>query len=204
MNAPGTMPRWPKGPFPERYRFPVVEARLATAWSTREEAFAELVQGLEPLGPEDPWLRLRRAPDDTTPRDALRQQAAEAAITAFTWIAPARTRGQDSDAPSVVGFVPTADLVDAVTAVGVAGPLHGIGMPAIVRFLVTLRTFAAFEIAAMGEDCLELALRPKSDDALTRISERVLRICPSLARRADAASVAASIRESARLRLEWA
>ncbi|MBX7194899.1 MAG: DUF4253 domain-containing protein [Sandaracinaceae bacterium] len=208
MNAPGMTPRWPKGPFPERYRFPAVEARLAHGWSTeREEAYRSLVLGLDPVGPEDPWVRLVRVPDPSRRAErfrALRARAKELELVAFAWIAPARARRDGLDAQDVLGVVPTSDPVDAVSATGVAGPVHGIGMPAIVRFLVTLRSFGAFEILAMGEDCLELAFEAKNDEALARVAERVLRICPPLARRESAEALAVRVRETSLLRMDWA
>jgi hypothetical protein len=210
MNAPGMMARWPKGPFPERYRFPAVEARLAGGWSDeRERALAGLVTafGLEAVGPEDPWVRLFRVarPEGLELR-ALRTAATDAGLTAFAWIASARARREAAtltDEP-VVGLAPSADLVEAVSAVGVAGPVHGIGMPAIVRFLVTLRSFGRYEIPAMGEDCLELELTPRDEESLGRVAERVLRICPPLARTRSAEDVAADVRTTGLLRMDWA
>lgn len=209
MNAPGALPRWPKGPFPERYRFGVVEARLRDAWEepARVALLARLTDdGLTLLeGEDDPWLRLFALPsrEGRVDEDALalvRTLAREASCLAFAWCAPARERGRGA---GVVGVVPTSDPVDALSAVGVAGPNHGIGMPALVRFLVTLRSFARVELVAMGEDRLELALDPASEEALSRIAERVTHLCPPLARTSDPVAIAASIRESGRLVLDW-
>jgi hypothetical protein len=208
MNAPGTMPRWPKGPFPERYRFPAVEARLQGAWSAeRESALAALVSrfGLEATGPEDPWVRLFRvARPESLEARARRVAATEAGLTAFEWIAPARVRRDATTLALVVGIAPRSDLVEAVTAVGVAGPVHGIGMPAVVRFLVTLRSFGRYEVRAMGEDCLELELTARDEESLARVAERVLRICPPLARAESADEVASTVRASGVLRMDWA
>ena len=207
MNAPGTTPRWPKGPFPERYRFAAVEARLGGAWSDdRLHALDAIARAhaLAPIGPEDPWVRLFRVPSEGHDDVALRASAREHGLTAFVWIAPARTRRDATAEERVVGVVPSSDLVEAVTAVGVAGPVHGIGMPAIVRFLVTLRSFARYDLGAMGEDCLELGLTPRDEEALARIAERVLRICPPLARSQSAEAVANTIRTTSVLRMDWA
>jgi hypothetical protein len=208
MNAPGVMPRWPTGPFPERYRFPAVEARLRGAWShDREGALAALVSafGLEPLGPEDPWVRLFRVSHaETFEVRSLRAAATDAGLTAFDWVAPARVRRGGSPRDCVVGITPGTDLVEAVTAVGVAGPVHGIGMPAVVRFLVTLRSFGRYDVRAMGEDFLELELTPRDEESLSRVAERVLRICPPLARARSAEELAAKVRSTGLLRMDWA
>lgn len=208
MNAPGTTPRWPKGPFPERYRFAMVEARLVDAWAEPRRA-ALLVElesgGLTALGPEDPWVRLFAWPDD---RDAaelarIRLRAREAGATAFVWCAPRKERDV-ARSHGVIGLVPSAEPAEAISAIGVAGPIHGIGLPALVRFLVTLRSFGRFEIEAMGEDRLELSLVPKDEVALQRVAERVLHLCPPLARTSSADAVAHGIRESGRLVMDWA
>jgi hypothetical protein len=206
MNAPGSLPRWPKGPFPERYRFAAVQARLGAGWDAeRAQALASLVGGLEALGPDDPWVRLYRLRDEgAVDRRALRTSARERGLTAFDWIAPARARRDGAAPEGVVGFAPSGDLVEAVSAVGVAGPMHGIGLPAVVRFLVTLRSFARHDVLAMGEDCLVLELAPRDEDALVRVAERVLRICPPLARSSTADEVAHTVRDTGILRMDWA
>jgi hypothetical protein len=212
VNAPGALPRWPKGPFPERYRFGVVEARLRGAWDDplRVALLARLArEGLAPVeGEDDPWLRLfaprAEGPDGEAAGRALaaaRELAKGAACLAFAWGPPARERARGES--GVVGVVPTADPVDALSAVGVAGPKHGIGMPALVRFLVTLRSFARFEIVVMGEDRLELTLATTSEEALARVAERVTHLCPPLARRSDPTAIAATIRETGLLVLDW-
>lgn len=208
MNAPGMAPRWPKGPFPERYRFAAVEARLVAAWTDPRRAalWTELMsEGLVSVGPEDPWVRLFHVPDasGSTALASLRARALEAGATAFEWCPPRKER-ESTSASVVLGLVPSAEPAEAISAMGVAGPIHGIGLPALVRFLVTLRTFARFEIQAMGEDRLELTLVARDEPTLERIAERVLHLCPPLARRSSAAAVASDIRESGRLVMDWA
>jgi len=208
MNAPGMQPRWPKGPFPERYRFAAVESRLANAWSEPRRAalLGELASaGLVSAGPDDPWVRLFELPANGAESaiEELRARAREAGATAFVWCPPRKERELASLRP-VIGLVPSAEPAEAISAVGVAGPLHGIGLPALVRFLVTLRSFARFEIQAMGEDRLELSLTARDEPTLERIAERVLHLCPPLARRSSAEAVARDIRETGRLVMDWA
>jgi hypothetical protein len=203
------MPRWPKGPFPERYRFAAIEARLATAWDAparRALLDALGAEGLVPVdGWEDPWLRLFEAGALARARlGALRDAAADVATTLFVWSPPARSRRVAPDRTLVLGVVPTADPADALGAVGVAGPIHGIGMPAIVRFVVTLRSFASFEIEEMGEDRLVLTLRAKDPGHLPRIAERMTQLCPPLAKRAHVEELARELEASGRLVLDWA
>lgn len=202
-------PRWPKGPFPERYRFDAVEARLASAWSDEVcMRLAPITAGFALLPPHDPWLRVfgTSALHDEAWHAALRSRATELGATAFVWIPSARARREadPSTTRDAIGLVPTSDVIDAVSAVGVAGPNHGIGMPAIVRFLVTLRSFGRFEIEAMGEDAIVLRYEPRSDDALARVAERVLKICPPLARTSTVEAVVAQVREHGRIRMDWA
>jgi hypothetical protein len=56
----------------------------------------------------------------------------------------------------------------------------------------------------MGEDCLVLELAPRDEDALVRVAERVLRICPPLARSSTADEVAHTVRDTGILRMDWA
>lgn len=209
MTDPVTIPRWPKGPFPERYRFAAVEARLEHAWDEpdRKAFFARLeAKGFELLEPRDPWVRVVRSPDLTT-FASLRDEAQAARCTAFLWVLPGRTRAAShrlhDEVGRLLGVVPTEDLVDAVSAVGVAGPSHGIGLSTVVRFLVTLRSFARFGVDAMGEDRLDLDIAAKNELAAERIAERVLRICPPLARQASRQDVVEMIRRG-RLSMDWA
>lgn len=200
--------RWPKGPFPERYRFGAVEARLASAWHAEDDVrLSPLLAGLTLVPPHDPWVRVYTTSErhDDAWHDALRARATELGATAFRWIAPARER-RDAAEPSAdaIGIVPTTDVVDAVSAVGIAGPNHGIGMPAIVRFLVTLRSFGRYEIEAMGEDAIVLRYTPKSDEALARVADRVLHLCPPLARSSSTEAIASSMRARGRLEMDWA
>ncbi len=205
----GMASRWPKGPFPERYRFGAVEARLASSWSDDDATrLAPITDGLALLPPHDPWLRLycSSALSDEAWHASLRERARELGATAFVWIPSARERRESDPATArdVIGIVPTLDLVDAVSAVGVAGPNHGIGLPAIVRFLVTLRTFGRSEVEAMGEDAIVIRYVPRADDPTARVAERVLKICPPLARTSSAEAVAAQMREHGRIRMDFA
>jgi hypothetical protein len=166
-----------------------------------------LLTDLTLVPPHDPWLRVlaSNARHEAAWHDALRARAVELGATAFRWIAPARERRAAMEPTTeVIGIVPTADVVDAVSAVGVAGPNHGIGMPAIVRFLVTLRSFGRYEIEAMGEDAIVIRYAPKSDEALARVADRVLHLCPPLARSSTAEAIASSIRARGRLEMDWA
>jgi hypothetical protein len=209
VSAPGTLRRWPKGPFPERYRFAAIEARLATAWDepARRALLATVAAaGVTPFSTwHDPWLHLFEASALETAREqALREEAARASSTLFVWSPPARARREPGPRPRVLGLVPTADPADALGAVGVAGPTHGIGMPAIVRFVVTLRSFADYAIEEMGEDRLVLRLRPRDPSSLPRIAERMTHLCPPLARRASVDEIADALAMSGRLVLDWA
>lgn len=209
MNGTGMTPRWPKGPFPERYRFAAIEARLATAWDdpARQALLDSLARAglVSRTGWDDPWLRLFDAPAVEDARlEALRDEATRASATLFVWSPPARARRDADTTQRVLGVVPTPDPADALAAVGVAGPHHGIGLPAIVRFVVTLRSFARFAIEEMGEDRLVLALRANDATSLARIAERVRHLCPPLAKRTSAEAIARDLETSGRLVLDWA
>lgn len=171
-DKPKTAPRWPKGPFPEKYRWAAVEARLAGAWEPRAGALDAL--GLAPrAGWDDPYVRLFEGDDLAAARAALAEQD----LFAFRWRGSERagTAGERA-----IGVVPSRDPIVAVIAVGVAGPQHGIGTAALVRFLAVLRAFAAWEIEELGEDALTMRIVPASDDAGLRIAERARQICPPL------------------------
>lgn len=205
MKTPPQL-RWPKGPFPERYRFPAVEARLEGAWASREEAMASLTASLEPFGPSDPWVRLFRASEraDAEALASIAERARGVGVTAFSWMPSRKTRGEGAPRADVIGFVPTIDPPDAVSAFGVAGLAHGISMAAIVRFLAALPGFASFRVVRMGEEFLALALTPKNDDSLLRIAHRVRHVCPPLARAEDVSPIVDAVRATGLLEMDWA
>ncbi len=205
MKTPAHL-RWPKGPFPERYRFAAVEARLEARWGDREQALRSLTSGLTPFGPDDPWVRLFLEPPTLSASDrrTLSRRAREEAMTVFAWVAPRRERREGAPQPAVLGFVPATDPPDAVSAVGVAGLAHGIGLAAIVRFLAALPAFAPFEIARMGEDYLALSLTPKSDEALLRVAYRARLVCPPLAEEEDITRLVEALRTTGSLVMDWA
>lgn len=173
---PKTAPRWPKGPFPERYRWAAVEARLVGAWDARGAAIAALeARGMTArAGWDDPYVRLFTGALDLA---GARAAVAEHDVFAFRWQGSERagTGGEHA-----IGLVPSRDPIVAAIAVGVAGPQHGIGTAAIVRFLVALRSFAALDIEEIAEDAIGMRIVPHGPDAALRIAERVRHVCPPM------------------------
>lgn len=193
-DKPKTAPRWPKGPFPEKYRWATVEARLIGAWDARPGALDAL--GLAPReGWDDPYVKLFEGDDLPAARAALTEHE----VFAFRWRGSERagTAGERA-----IGVVPARDPIVAVIAVGVAGPQHGIGTAALVRFLAVLRAFAAWEIEELGEDALTMKLVPHSEDATLRIAERARQICPPLVA-IEAPALAERIAREQRLSIEY-
>jgi hypothetical protein len=196
-------PRWPKGPFPDKYRFDAVAQRLTGAFEApeRKAALEELrAAGWLPLAAnDDPFVRLFEG-EAGLDLVALRAQLAPRGLLPFRWSASPR---DPALARARLGLVASADPIDAVVAVGVAGPEHGIGTAALVRFLAALRSFAGWEIESLGEDRLELTLRPRNSDAALRIAERALRICPPLKARTTAVALTSEIAREERLELVY-
>lgn len=209
MRAPARLPpRWPKGPFPEKYRFDPVEERLRGAWAGfgAAEALGRLAaKGLDPYpGHEDPYVRLFVAPDHALDVAALRAELAGMPVFAFRYAVSGRDDVVTDESGPVLGLVASTDPIDAVVAVGTAGPRHGIGTAAIVRFLATLRTFARWQPEDIGEERLRFSLVPKEEDGAGRIAERVLKICPPLVRaNVTVETLAERIRETGELDLDW-
>lgn len=199
----GELPRWPKGPFPARYRWDAVAQRLAEAWNAPARAGVE--RALAALGlarcadHDDPFVRIFVPGAAETPVDLAAARAALAAsdVYAFRWFAPERTA-------CALGLVASADPIDATVAVGAAGPRWGIGTAAIVRFLVALRSFAIFDVDVIAEDRLAMAIAPRDASCALRIAERVLRICPPLARSSCADELARAMMRDRRLDLDYA
>jgi hypothetical protein len=201
-------PRWPKGPFPEKYRFDPVEARLRGAWAGfgAAEALGKIAaSGLAPHPEhEDPYLRLFIAPLGGLDVAAVRAELAGLPVLAFRFATSARDDLVTDAKGVVLGLVASTDPIDAVVAVGTAGPRHGIGTAAIVRFLATLKTFARWTPEEIGEERLRLSVVPREEDAVLRIAERVLKICPPLVRaNVSAESLAERMRVGGDLELDW-
>jgi hypothetical protein len=196
-----TVHRWPKGPFPERYKLAAVERRLEGAWATRGEALARVAAlGLAPRrGWDDPWVRILVGPASL---EGVRAALGEdGGVFAFRWVGTERA---GCAGETGVGLVASADPIDAAVAVGVAGPEHGIGTAAIVRFLAALKGFASFGVDTLGEEHLGIALRPKSRDAARSIAARCLHLCPPLvAARTDVEELAERMERTGRLELVW-
>jgi|GEM_PF-2002678 len=204
--------RWPKGPFPEKYNFDRVLARIDGAWLTPECAgylarcertWSEVERG------HDPWLHLFASPldRDALNRDALDAEyalAQEAGVTLFRWCAPGKIRRVEPDQPALVGIVPTRDVVDALSIVGASGPHYGIGMAAIVRFVVSLRSFATPRILELGEDRLELFLPHLEELYAQRIAYRVFDLClPLREKHGNALVLAEALMATSTLALDW-
>jgi hypothetical protein len=186
--------RWPKGPFPEKYRFATAEPRLIGAWDdARRAAVPAILAGLGLAldeAYEDPYLR-RYVGEGAIDLPAVRAALAGCEVIAF--------RHRDA-----LGVVATGDPIDAVIAVGVAGPEEGTGLPTVVRFLLMLRGFARWDIEALEDDRIAMVIAPKSAEHALRIAERVLEICGPLARSgADAQTLARRMIDSARLEISW-
>ncbi|MCS6858110.1 MAG: hypothetical protein NZM37_10405 [Sandaracinaceae bacterium] len=202
-----SFPPWPKGPFPERYRFAQVALRLDQGWTEgRKEALGWLMQKWKarPFAFEDPWLRLVEI-DGPCPIPRLREMQKEGekeGLFVFLWIPYGKARGT-GDGGLRLGVVPTRDPLDAVSAVGVAGPHQGIGLMGVLRFLLMLRHFGPWHIDAMGEDAIELELIPNDALAAMRVADRAIVLCPALAQRESRESLAQALLSSHRLRLDW-
>ncbi len=173
-SGPAKKSGWPKGPFPEKWAFPVVEKRLASAWDepTRHQAWhALLASGAVHLAPlDDLYVRAFSGAEPSA------VEALEAAgITVFDHAAQG---ARPIEGAKVA--LPTLDLFDALVALGVAGPHHGIGNRAIVRFLVQARAFATITIETAGEDLLILRLHAKGPDAAALLAERLPHIAPTV------------------------
>ncbi|AKF09717.1 hypothetical protein [Sandaracinus amylolyticus] len=194
--------RWPKGPFPDKYRWETIEARLAGGWDDPRRR--TLVDALEARGwramegHDDPYLRVViREGASEEELDALRALARDAGTFAFRWRAHDRREG--------IGLVASGDPVDAVAAVGVAGPQHGVGTAAIVRFLVSLRSFARYELEELADDRVAMRIEPRDEEIARMIGERVPHVCPPRARRAQTgAQIAEEMRTTGRLVLDYA
>ena len=199
--------RWPKGPFPEKYNFDRVTTRVDGAWLTPECAeylalctrtWSEVDRG------HDPWLHLFEASFDRDALDAEYALAQEAGVTLFRWCAPGKIRRVEPNQRAVIGIVPTRDVVDALSIVGASGPHYGIGMAAIVRFVVSLRSFATPRILELGEDRLELFLPHLEELYAQRIAYRVFDLClPLREKHGDALALAESLLATSTLALDW-
>lgn len=198
LDRPHNAPRWPKGPFPEKYRWDAVAARLDAAHAELEAAI-EIARGLG-LAPRDGWKDPYLAIHAPAPLLEVRRALAERAVLAFEWWGSERagTGGERG-----IGIVANRDPILAAIAVGVAGPQHGIGTAAIVRFLAALPSFASIDVDGIGEDSIGIALMPRSDDAALRIAERVRQICPPIARAIDARALADRIVREQRLEIAY-
>ncbi len=210
--------RWPKGPFPEKYRFDAVAARLDGAWSLGPTS--ALVAALGGPGGwvdeayDDPYVRVfgraaaTSADDGAWLRDA-RSLAVDSGCHVFVWSPPDRGgrgdgRMADTDAPMRLGVVASADPIDAIVACGVAGPAQGVGLTTVVRFVATLRSFATLDVDTIGEDRLGMTLAPRSVTAPSRIAERALQVCPGLVRSVGRAEdLEARMAQTGRLDLDW-
>ena len=190
------LPAWPKGPFPARYTAPAVFARLEGAWRTegRDAALAPLVPAPDLV---DPFLRFV-----TGDLDAVRHALGAVPVHAFAW--RAGKRDDRAVREHVVGLSPSADPIDAIVAVGVASPEHGIGTAALVRFVTTLRGMCtSSSIDLLAEDTIEIVLDPKSPAAAVRIAARARELCAPLAASSSLDVLATSIRVGNPLVLAW-
>ena len=203
--------RWPKGPFPERYNFDRVTARVDGAWLLPECAdyLARCTRVWSEFDPNhDPWLHLFQASLTSEALDAEYASALEAGVTLFRWCAPGKVRRaalqEGRVLPALIGIVPTRDVVDALSIVGASGPHYGIGMAAIVRFLVALRSFVAPRILELGEDRLVLGVPGLDDDHALRVAYRVFDLClPLREAHKDPRSLADTLLATGELALDW-
>jgi hypothetical protein len=167
-----------------------VEKRLAGAWSVRDVEPVLAAHGLaREEGDDDPFYRVLRA------RGEIDLEVLRSAL------APLRTAAFRGVVPGTLVIVPSADPIDAIVAVGVAGPRDGVGTRAVVRFAIHLRSFATVTIDEIGESKLGMRVVPRDPGAAARIAERVRQICPSLPW--TAAELAACMLETGRLDLAW-
>jgi hypothetical protein len=184
---------WPKGPFPEKWTFAAVERRLAGAWDepARAAAWQALVaSGATPLPPiDDLYVR-----PFTAGAERARAALVETGCTVFAHAAPgARV------VPGALVALPAPDLFDALVALGVAGPHHGIGNRTIVRFLLQARPMASFRVLVAGEDLLELEMQATGPEHARLLAERLPHIAPTVARD----GLEARLARGTRLCLDW-
>jgi hypothetical protein len=196
-------PRWPKGPFPDKYRCRPVHDRFADAWSS-DVAKAALDRvaslGLAPHAHHaDPYFKLF-APATDASLDLLREQAG---VTAFRWAFGTRDDVVVESGGPLLGLAPTPDTIEALVLVGVSGPTQGIGTAAIARFLTTLRSFARYRLEVLGEEHIALSITPKSEEAALLIADRMRHVCPPLGRlHLDAHALAAELM-AGRFVMDW-
>lgn len=197
--------RWPKGAFPEKYRWDAVEARLASAWDEPERhAALELLaaRGFVPFaGHVDPYVRVfEREGHAAIELASLRETLSAHAVFVFEWLPPER-----EDTRPRVAVIGSVDPLAAVVAVGVAGPAQGIGTAAVVRFVIALRALSRMTIDALGEDRMRLSIEPRDEETALVIARRVLQLCPSIGRAgATPETLAARMSSERVLELDWA
>ncbi len=187
------MTGWPKGPFPEKWTFAAVQKRLDGAWDEPGRAaawHALLASGARPLPPTDDVFVRPFAGGLDDSRTAL----VEAGCTVFAHAEPGAV-----PVPGAFVALPTVDLFDALVALGVAGPHHGIGNRTIVRFLLQARPMASFSVLVAGEDLLELEMNARGEESATLLAERLPHVAPTL----DRAGLRERLLEGTRLRLDW-
>ncbi len=108
---------------------------------------------------------------------SLQNRLRDEPVFVFEWLAP-----EPEDDRIKLGVVASADPIDAVVAVGVAGPQQGIGTAAVVRFLLALRAYAEYSIVSLGDDFVRLEISPRDEAAAIAVAERVLELCKGMAR----------------------
>jgi hypothetical protein len=184
---------WPKGPFPEKWTFAAVEKRLRGAWDepARAQAWAALLaSGATALEPTDD-LYVRAFEGGTL---EAREALEAAGATVFEHAAPGAEL-----LPGAHVALPTADPFDALVALGVAGPHHGIGNRTIVRFLLQARPMASFRVHAAGEDFLELEMQARNEESAALLAERLPHVAPTIERE----GLRERLLEGTRLSLDW-
>ena len=200
MSGP---PRWPKGPFPEKYRCRAVHDRFTNAW-TSDAGVSALARAAE-LGlaahprHDDPYVRLFTNASEAA-LDAMRL---EPGVTAFRWAFGTRDDlVLESEGP-MLGLAPTPDTIEALVLVGVSGPQQGIGTTAVARFLTTLRSFSKYRLEVLGEERIELSISPRDLAAANLIADRMREVCPPLARaHADVGPIVSEI-VAGRFVMDW-
>lgn len=201
MSGP---PRWPKGPFPEKFRGPAVLARLAHAWdepAPRAAEAAAIAAGWSrhPCY-DDPFVALFVG-GPAASIDALR---AHEGVTFAPWAFGAKDDVVVASDGAVLALLPTADAIEAAMLVGTSGPRHGIGSAAIARFLVTLRSFARTSLVSLGEEYLEMTIAPRDAATALLIADRMRHVCPPLARAHATPEPIAAELMAGRLVMDWA
>lgn len=204
--------QWPKGPFPPKYRWPQVQERLRVGVDAGRLARAEALlcaRGLtrfdEALDPF--WRRfalLAREPTEAPWRALSAEVAEQADSFACRYLVSALESEQTRGAPPLLCVVPSPDPIDALLTVGVAGPAQGIGSSTLVRFVVALRSFASFELEALGETAWRMAIRCRDDESEERVAMRVLEILPSALREGTTPQDVRARLAAGRLDLDWA